>query len=239
MSFQRSIRAVATPIVRSRIASKCSCISSARFTPSQSSHSLFTRSFQQQEKKDEAADAKAEPAVDHKKLIAELEAKNKETYDRLLRTAAEMENVRRLAKNEAESARKYAVTGFAKNLLEVADTLELAGNSAIQALQAVKAKSTSNATTELGDEYVKIIESLVEGIQMTEKVLLKSFESQGVTKFDAMGQKFDPNVHHGLYQIDDDTLEPHTVAQVMKHGYKISDRVLRAAQVGTVRPKSQ
>ena len=154
----------------------------------------------------------------------------KDTYDRLLRTAAEMENLRRTTRIDVDNARKYATTGFAKAVLEVADTLELAGKSAREAL-------AGGALTD-GEKAREVVQSLLEGVEMTERVLGKALQDNGVSKVDAMGVKFNPHEHHGLFEVEGEPgQEAGTIAHVMKQGYKIHDRILRAAQVGTVKAK--
>jgi len=76
---------------------------------------------------------------------------------------------------------------------------------------------------------------LYEGVEMTDKVLHKILEQQGVTKMTVKGSKFDPNVHQALFEVQDTTQEPGTVHTILKDGYKIRDRVLRPAQVGVVK----
>ena len=140
-----------------------------------------------------------------------------------------MENLRRTTRIDVDNARKYATTGFAKSVLEVADTLELAGKSARDALQSGEVKD---------GKAVEVVRSLLEGIEMTERVLGKVLADNGVVRQEAMGAKFNPHEHHGLFEVEGEAgQEAGTIAHVMKQGYKIHDRILRAAQVGTVKAK--
>jgi len=149
----------------------------------------------------------------------EQESKASEYKDHLLRALAEQENIRARAATDVKNAKVYAVSSFAKDLLEVADTLSMA------------AKSVAEAVEQTNDPKFK---SLYEGVLMTEKVLLKVFNSVGVSKFESLGKTFDPNIHDGLFQYPDPSKEPGTVGQVMKEGYMIHERVLRPANVGTI-----
>ena len=169
--------------------------------------------------------------------MAALEAKYKETYDRLLRTAAETENARRTARIDVDNARKYAAAGFAKAMLDVADTLELAAKSAKDALHAQSQGTQSGGASPPASGESAVVNNLLEGIEMTSKVLAKALAEQGITKMDAMGARFNPHEHHGLFEVDDPDKEAGTIAHVMKAGYKINDRILRAAQVGTVKKR--
>ena len=145
-----------------------------------------------------------------------------------------MENLRRTTRLDVDSARKYATSGFAKGVLEVADTLELAGKSAREALEGGGLEGSSSSSAK-GKE---VVQSLLEGVEMTERVLGKVLSDNGIVKVDAMGMKFNPHEHHGLFEVEGaEGQEAGTIAHVMKQGYKIHDRILRAAQVGTVKAK--
>jgi molecular chaperone GrpE len=142
----------------------------------------------------------------------------KDLKDQLLRAYAEGENIRRIAHRDVENARAYANSSFAKAMLEISDDLE-------RALSVVTPEQKAN-----GDKTLK---TLVDGIEMTEKNLQKVFHKFGVVRYGSVNDKFDPNIHDALFQIPDHQNEPDTVAQIVKMGYKIKDRVLRPAQVGT------
>ena len=113
----------------------------------------------------------------------------------------------------------FAVTKFAKSLLEVADNLSLA----IDSIPAEEVES--NAT----------LKTFMEGVDMTDKLLSKSFAQHGLVKFGVRGDKFDPNLHDALFQLQDPELEEGQIGQVLKAGYQLKVRVIRPAQVGTVR----
>lgn len=157
--------------------------------------------------------------------IAKLTQENKDLKDKLIRSYAEEENVRRIAKRDVENARQYANASFAKSLLDVADNLE-------RAMEAVPAES--HASTD------PIIKNLLIGVKMTNTDLVKVFDKFGVKKYGAVGDKFDPNIHDALFQIPDASKDANTIGQVLKPGYKMHDRVIRAAEVGTfVTPPSE
>jgi molecular chaperone GrpE len=145
---------------------------------------------------------------------------SKEAKNQHMRDLAEMENVRTRARIDVDNARQFGLSDFAKDIIEVADTIQLA------------IETTQNST---GDSK-EAVDSLLEGVQMTEKILLKTFEKHSITKYDSLGEPFDPNIHDGLFQFQDPTKEPNTVGQVLKEGWMIHDRVLRVANVGTVQP---
>ena len=110
-----------------------------------------------------AASPSASALAEKEAQIVALEAKQKETYDRLLRTAADLENVRRTSRLDVENARKYAATGFAKSMLDVADTLQLAANSAREQAAAAASSGSGSGSTPAA------VQSLLEGVEMTEK----------------------------------------------------------------------
>ena len=158
--------------------------------------------------------------------LAEAQREATEFKDKLLRTLAEMENLRKRTAREIADARTYSITGFAREVLAVADNMQ-------RALDAVGPE-----LRESGDAKVK---SLIEGVELTERELLKALEKHGVKKFSPEGQKFDPNVHQAMFEMEHPELPPGHVALVMQAGYMLGDRVLRPAMVGVVKapPKPQ
>jgi molecular chaperone GrpE len=137
--------------------------------------------------------------------------------DRLLRTLAEMENLRRRTEREVADARTYAVTQFARDIVTVADNME-------RALQAL-----DHEIREKADAGVK---ALLDGVELTERELLKVLEKHGVQKLDPKGQKFDPHRHQAMFEVPDASVPAGTIMQVVQSGYTIGDRVLRPAMVG-------
>jgi molecular chaperone GrpE len=137
--------------------------------------------------------------------------------DRMLRTLAEMENLRKRTSREVSDARTYGITGFARDVLEIADNLQ-------RALDAVPAEARDTADPGL--------KALIEGVELTERSLLNALEKNGVKKFDPVGGKFDPNFQQAMYEVPDPSVPSGTVVQVMQAGYMIGERVLRPALVG-------
>lgn len=137
--------------------------------------------------------------------------------DRMLRTLAEMENLRKRTAREVSDARTYGITGFARDVLDIADNLQ-------RALDAVPAETRAAADPGL--------KALIEGVELTERSLLNTLEKNGVKKLDPSGQKFDPNFHQAMYEVPDPSVPSGTVVQVVQAGYTIGERVLRPALVG-------
>lgn len=163
----------------------------------------------------EPADAAAAPGAEAvRDPLAEAQREAAEMKDKLLRTLAEMENLRRRTEREVSDARLYGISGFARDVLGVADNMQ-------RAMQALEDELR-------GNESVKV---LVEGVELTERELLKVLEKHGVKRFSPLGEKFDPNVHQAMYEVPDASAAPGTVAQVIQDGYKIGERVLRPAMV--------
>jgi len=165
---------------------------------------------------DEAAPetAAAAPQVDPVAVLAREAADMK---DRLLRTLAEMENLRRRTDKEVADARTYGVTNFARDILAVADNME-------RALKALDDEIRTKA-----DAGVK---ALLDGVELTERELIKVMEKHGVRRLEPAGQKFDPNLHQAMLEVPDPSVPSGTVVQVMQPGYTIGERVLRPALVG-------
>ena len=149
--------------------------------------------------------------------VAALEAEKLELKDKLLRTLADMENLRRRTEREVQDAKAYAVTGFARDLLGVADNLR----RALESLGAT-GQEALDPTTRL----------MVEGVELTERELIKTLDKHGVKKLEPLGQKFDPNMHQAMFEAPDPTHPKGHVVAVVQSGYAISGRVLRPALVG-------
>src|SRR5260370_33564735 len=139
-----------------------------------------------------------------------------ESRDKMLRTLAEMENLRKRTAREVGDARIYGITGFARDVLDIADNLQ-------RALDAVPAEA--KATADPG------LQALIDGVELTERSLLNALEKNGVKKFDPSGEKFDPNFQQAMYEIPDPSVPSGTVVQVVQAGYMIGDPLLRPALV--------
>ncbi len=158
--------------------------------------------------------------------VAQLAKEAADLKDRLLRTLAEMENLRRRTEREVADARTYGVTNFARDILAVADNMERA------------LKALDDELREKADAGLK---ALLDGVELTERELIKAMEKHGVNKIEPLGQKFDPNLHQAMLEIPDATVPAGTVVQIMQPGYTIGERVLRPALVGVSKggPKAQ
>ena len=143
--------------------------------------------------------------------------------DQLLRALADAENARRRARKDVEEARTYAISRFAQDLLGVADNLG-------RALESIPAERRE------GDEAVKAI---AEGIEMTAREFDSVLGRHGISKIDPLGEKFDYNLHQALFEIADTDQPDGTVVQVAQTGYRIGDRLLRAAMVGVAKGGGQ
>ncbi|MGB6634037.1 MAG: nucleotide exchange factor GrpE [Bradyrhizobium sp.] len=140
-----------------------------------------------------------------------------EARDKTLRTLAEMENLRQRTRREVADSKVYGITGFARDVLDIADSLQ-------RALDAVPVE-----TRELADPMLK---TLIEGVELTERSLLNALEKNGVRKFDPSGEKFNPNFQQAMYEVPDASVPSGTVVQVVQAGYTLGERVLRPALVG-------
>jgi molecular chaperone GrpE len=140
-----------------------------------------------------------------------------EARDKMLRTLAEMENLRQRTRREVADAKIYGITGFARDVLDIADNLQ-------RALDAVPPEARAAADPGL--------KALIEGVELTERSLLNALEKNGVKKFDPAGQKFDPNFQQAMYEVPDPSVPSGTVVQVVQAGFTIGERVLRPALVG-------
>jgi molecular chaperone GrpE len=163
-----------------------------------------------------ATEAESPMAPEQADPIAEAKREAAEIKDKLLRTLAEMENLRKRTEREVLDARLYGIAGFARDVLAVADNMH-------RALEAIGPELRKSA-----DAKVK---ALIEGVELTERELLKTLEKNGVKKFSPQGEKFDPNVHQAMYEVPTSELPPGQVAEVIQAGYMIGDRVLRPAMV--------
>src|SRR5580698_7541864 len=159
---------------------------------------------------DEAAGQPETAVAGDPKPSTALDREHAEMKDRLLRTLAEMENLRKRTEREVTDARLYGVASFARDVLGVADNIR-------RALDAVPP------------------EALVDGVELTERELLKALEKNGVRQFTPQGEKFDPNVHQAMFEVPDPSVPAGSIVQVMQPGYMIGERVLRPALVAVAK----
>lgn len=167
---------------------------------------------------DGAAAAAATAAASVQEQLARSEAELAETKDRLLRALAETENVRRRAERERADALKYGGASLARELLNVADNLRRALDSA--------------PADQAADERTR---TLVQGVAATERELLAAFERNGIRRIDPAGERFDHNLHQAIFEVENTGQPPGTVVQVLQPGYVMHDRLLRPAMVGVAK----
>jgi molecular chaperone GrpE len=181
---------------------------------------------QANEPRDESAPVDPSAVEAEFEVLTRLMAENEELKDKALRLAAEMENLRRRTARDVHDARAYAVANFARDMLSVTDNLR-------RAIDAVPADALAG-----GDPGLK---GLVEGVEMTERSMLSALERHGVKKLAPEGEKFDPNFHQAMFEVNNPDVPANTVTTVVQPGYSIGERVLRPAMVGVAKggPKAQ
>jgi molecular chaperone GrpE len=152
--------------------------------------------------------------------VEALRAENTELKDRVLRTIAEMENLRKRTERDVNDTRSYAIAGFARDMLSATDAL----SRALLTLPA-EARESGDATTK----------SLIEGIELAEREMQRLLAKHGVKPIEAEGQKFDPHRHQAMFEVPDPSKPAGTVVQVVQAGFAIGERVLRPAMVGVAK----
>jgi molecular chaperone GrpE len=165
----------------------------------------------------EAEEPTAEP--EEEDPLAAAQAEIADLKDKLLRAVAETENVRRRAARDRDDANKYAITGFARDLLSVADNM-------LRAVASVPEDARQD------DENLN---TLLEGVELTQRELQTVFDRHGIRPIEPMGEKFDHNWHQAVVELPDPDAQPGTVVQVIQIGYAIADRLLRPAMVAVAK----
>ena len=155
---------------------------------------------------------------ENEKLVEKL----KDLDDKFKRALAETENTRLRMSKQVQDAKMFGIQAFCKDLLDIADVLE-------KAIETVP-KSEVETNPSLKD--------LLTGVQITEQQMQSVFKRHGLLKINPLGEKFNPNEHHALFEIEDQAKEPGTVGVVTKIGYKLQDRTIRPAMVGVNKSKS-
>jgi molecular chaperone GrpE len=158
------------------------------------------------------------PELQEEQAIAVLQAEVADLKDQLLRAVAETENIRRRAAREKQDISKFAITGFARDLLAVPDTLTRALESIGEEMRALEG-----------------VAGVIEGMELTQKQLLGILERHGVKPIQPLGEKFDPNFHQAMFEAPDTGQPDGTVIQILQTGYIIGDRLLRPALVGVAK----
>ncbi|MCJ1315571.1 Mitochondrial matrix cochaperone [Xylographa vitiligo] len=172
-----------------------------------------------------APEAETVPETDDP-LKKEVDAKNKEIIDlkdKYLRSVAEFRNLQDRTKRDITAARDFAITRFAKDLVDSVDNLD-------RALETVPPEKLTDA----GDQDLK---SLYDGLKMTERILMQTLSKHGLERFDpgANGDRFDPNVHEATFMTKVEGKEDGTVFLTQQKGFSLNGRVIRAAKVGVVK----
>jgi molecular chaperone GrpE len=162
---------------------------------------------------EEAATPETEEGDPLGTLLGELE----EARQQILYAQAETQNVRRRLEKDAQDARAYAATGFARDILSVADNLS-------RALDAIPAPMREEETSK----------ALITGLEATQRELMAVFERNGIKRIASMGLPLDPNQHQAMVELPSDE-EPGTIVQEMQAGYMIKDRLLRPAMVAVAK----
>ncbi|MDR3186821.1 MAG: nucleotide exchange factor GrpE [Holosporaceae bacterium] len=157
--------------------------------------------------------------------ITQLEEEIKTLKDALLRKAAELENLRKRAEREMEEALKYSNTKFAKDLLVVEDNFE----RVLENSQLIKEKVEADAN----------FKALLDGILLCEKELIAVFKKHGISRVKVTdGDRFDPQYHQAMCEVNDADREDGTIINVFQSGYMHNERLLRPAMVSVVSPKT-
>ena len=169
-----------------------------------------------------------ETAETLRKELAAKETQLKELKDSYLLCLADMENLRQRTKREVEAASIFAIQRFCKDIISIADVLEMALSSS------TGQQSTKSATEEILD-VAKQYNDMMGGLRMTLEELHKVFTKYGVNPIDPLHQRFDPNLHNALYEVPTAEVEPGVIVNVQKKGYLLHQRVIRPADVGVAR----
>lgn len=172
----------------------------------------------------QAGEPKTGAAAPDAERFATLERENADLKDRLLRALAEMENLRRRTERELQDQRAYSITKFAGDMIGTADNLRRALDSMPKPVEGEEAA-----------EQPSEIKALIDGVELTERELLKALEKHGVKKRMPIGEKFDPHRDQAMFEVPDESQFAGTVVQVVQPGYTIGERVLRPAMVGVSR----
>ena len=169
---------------------------------------------------DALTDASEEAVPTDDPVMAALLEERDSLKDQLLRALADVENMRRRTERELESARKYAHTGFARDLVGAIDNLSRAIDAAPAADEAPSPEALSGLFT---------------GLEMSWTEIQSTMERHGIRRVDPKGEKFDYNLHQAMFEVPSDAHEPGTVVEVVQHGYVLHDRLLRPAMVGVAK----
>ncbi|MCR8916201.1 nucleotide exchange factor GrpE [Marinobacter panjinensis] len=173
-----------------------------------------------QDNQDKGAAEEAEETSPESEVDA-LKAQAQDFQEQMLRSQAEMQNVRRRAEIDVEKAHKFALEKFVKELLPVADSLE-------------KAVESTEGHQEAGEQ----VASIREGVEMTLNLFMNSLKKFNVEQLDPVGEPFDPQKHEALSMVPAPNAEPNSVVSVVQKGYMLNDRLVRPAMVMVAKAES-
>lgn len=165
---------------------------------------------------DQAAAQDTAGAASQSDVISKLEEERDAMRDKMMRALAEADNTRKRAEKAQADMSKFAIAGFAKDMLDIADNLR-------RAIDAVPADQKDNNQT------------LLQGIEATERMMLSAFEKHGLEKIEPKGGKFDPNFHEVMFETEMADKENGEIIQLLEAGYVLNGRLLRPARVGVAK----
>ena len=160
-----------------------------------------------------------DPGIEVRGEIEAMMAENADMRDRLLRTMADMENLRKRTEREKSDTARYAISSFARDVLTVGDNLR-------RTVEHVPPDAAAQDAA---------LKSFLDGVELTERELLNVLERHGVTRIDPLGARFDPNFHQAMYEVEKNDVPEGTVVDVMQGGYTIGERCLRPALVAVAK----
>ena len=166
------------------------------------------------------ATAPPEQSVDKETISPD--DKIKELESKLLTSLADNENLRKRFDREKEDLSNYVISEFAKEILSVLDNLQ---------------RAIATANLDGFEEKSGGLSQFFEGIELTEKQIISTFEKFKINQIKSLGEQFNPNLHQAMFEVENDDQETGTIAEVVQEGYKIGERLLRPALVGVVKKK--
>ena len=153
-----------------------------------------------------------------------LEEKLKNTQEKLLRSMAEMENQRRRSEKEKVEAFEFGGFNFAKESLSLLDNID---------------RAISSFTNDESLKNNKDLNKIIDGVEIVKKDLVSIFKKNGIVSIECINQKFDPNFHQAILEVENNSKEPGIVVQEIQKGYMMKDRLLRPSMVGVTKKKQE
>ena len=179
---------------------------------------------QEEEYKEEASEGesltKSENSESEEDIILKLNDEISNLKDQRLRAIADLENFRKRAEKEQSDALKYGISNFAKEIINIKDNIERAQSSISDEVRSNEA-----------------VKSVVEGLDMIAKSTVSTFEKIGIKKIECINEKFDPNLHQAMIEIEKEDVEPQMIIQEILSGYTLHNRLLRPSMVGVSKKK--